>query len=439
MRHFITTIVYLILGAIFSAASPALSAPVAELTLDQALELALRQSPSLGASRAVVAGSQARVTQARAAYLPQVGGSLGYDRRWSEARTTSSNGRDGQYDAYSASVGISQYLYDFGQTSGKMEQSRHNLTASRLELGDTIAALIREVKVRYFEALKAGRLVGVRDESLQVRQKHLEQARALYGQGLRPKIDVTKGEVDLSQARLQLLQARYARQKALTSLERILGGPPRKGPYRLAEAGPAPASPAKVGPLVAKAMEARADLSQLKTQVLAAQAGVDAVQGSFWPRLEAGGSYSFADSEFPLDQSWQAGVSLSWDIFTGFKRSGQEGEARAELHRLQALVRSKLLAVSEEVTQAYLALKEAEETVATAKVSLRQATENLAQAQGRYQAGVSNAVEFSDAQVLYTEAQSALVQATYGYRQAWAALDYAIGGGVPPLQTTAKR
>jgi outer membrane protein len=63
-------------------------------------------------------------------------------------------------------------------------------------------------------------------------------------------------------------------------------------------------------------------------------------------------------------------------------------------------------------------------------VALRQAKENLAMAEGRYNAGVSDAIEFSDAQVLYTESRSALVQSIYTQYKAFAQLAYAVGGDI---------
>jgi outer membrane protein TolC len=82
----------------------------------------------------------------------------------------------------------------------------------------------------------------------------------------------------------------------------------------------------------------------------------------------------------------------------------------------------------EEVTQAYLTVNEAEETIKTAETAFRQAKENLDMAEGRYKTGVSDSIELSDAQVLYTESRSSLVQAMYEHHKALAGLEFAVGG-----------
>ena len=89
---------------------------------------------------------------------------------------------------------------------------------------------------------------------------------------------------------------------------------------------------------------------------------------------------------------------------------------------------NQVLSVIEEVTRAYLAVHEAEEAIYTAETALRQARENLDMAEGRYRAGVSDSIELSDAQVLYTESKSSLVQAVYEHHKALAGLEFAVGG-----------
>ncbi len=210
-----------------------------EVTLEQVLAIARKNNPGIAISQSEVEAAQAQVMQAESGYLPQISGQAGYDRQWSESPGLSAgglpSGTGGQYDYYQAELSLSQYLYDFGKTSGQVTASRKSLAASRHTLATTLADLVRDVKNAYFEVLKKRHLVTVNQESLRVQQQHLEQARAFHQAGLRPKIDVTKGEVELSKTRLQLIQARYDLRNARVDLEKLLGGPPVVGPYRLAE------------------------------------------------------------------------------------------------------------------------------------------------------------------------------------------------------------
>ena len=434
--------VFVFLSGVLSllAGLPAQATGKPVISLDEAVKLALTKNPAITISQSEVEAAQGRVTQARSGYLPQVSVSSGYDRRYSYSPGSTGRLNDSAYDDYAARATASQLIYDFGQTTGKIGQSRKNLDASRESLSDVASALCRDVKVSYLEVLKKQHLVRVNIESLKAKEKHLAQSRALYNQGLRPRIDLTKGQTEVSQAKLSLLQARYSLKNNLTELENLMGGPPVAGEYELAEVGKGSKPPDNLESLRQRALEARQDLAQLKSKIEAARAGLESVTGNYWPSLKASGSYSFSDDNPDMeDRAWQAGLTLNWDIFTGLRHSGQESEARAEIRRLDAFLKQEELTVTRQVNQSFLALREAYEAVDTARIAFAQAKENLNQAEGRYQAGKSDIVELSDAQVLYTTSQSALVQATYSHLQAWAALEYATGEPAPLSELTAER
>lgn len=426
----------LIIGVLCVLAVSASAGTQQEVTLLQVLDVALKNNPGIAASQSDVEAAKALVTQAQAGYLPQVSGQAGYDRNWDEDSRISSStgtggslGRRGQYDYYSAQLSLSQYLYDFGKTSGQYEASRSNLEASQKGLATTFADLVRDVKNAYYELLKKNHLVGVNEESLRVQQQHLDQAKAFHQAGIRPKIDVTKGEVELSKTRLQLIQARYALRTSKVDMEKLLGGPPVAGPYKLADISLRPPMPNDLDSLTTLALERRPEIANLKAQLMAAQANLDSAQGGYWPSLNAQGDYTWADTDFPLDSAWQAGLVLQWDIFTGLRTKGQVDEARAGIMKLKAQIKDQELGVSQEVSQSFLNLHEASESIDTAALGLKQAKENLALAKGRYRTGVGNAIEFSDAEVLFTQAKSTLVQANYSYLQSLAELERAVGGG----------
>jgi outer membrane protein len=423
----------LIAGVLITIMISATAGAQQEVSLEQVLGVAFKNNPGIAASQSDVEAAKAGVTQAEAGYLPQVSGQAGYDRRWAESSGSSSRtgsyGREGQYDYYSTRLSVSQYLYDFGKTSGQVDASRSNLAASEKGLDTTVSDLIRDVKNAYYEVLKKRHLVTVNQDSLRVQKQHLEQAKAFHQAGIRPKIDVTKGEVELSRTRLELIQARYDLRTSKVDLEKLLGGPPVSGPYKLKETPLRPPMPEDLDHLTKLALEKRPELANLKAQLMAAESSLESAKGGYWPSLNARGGYDWADTTFPLESAWQAGVALQWDIFTGLRTKGQVDEARANIMKLKARIRDQELTVSQDVSQNYLDLHQASESIDTAALGLKQAEENLALAKGRYRTGVGNAIEFSDAEVLVTQARSTLVQANYSYLQALAELERAVGGG----------
>lgn len=412
--------------------APAAAGQAQMLNLDQILVLAIERNPGLAQSDQAVKAAEARVTQAFSGYLPQVSAKSAYNRNWYESASfaAAAGGTSNEYDYYQNVFSISQYVYDFGVTTGAVDQSRHNLSASRQQRFTTLAQLIQSVTKAYYDVLLKADLILVNQESLRVQDAHLDQARALFESGLRPKIDVTKGEVDRAKSRLNLITAKYNLRTSRVTLEQQLGGPPVPGPYNLAPEERQPKRPFDPVGLVDKAKKSRPELADATAQIKAADASITAAQGNYFPSVNLGGSYTWQNQEFPLLESWQGGATLNWALFSGLKTQGQVNEARANLLKAKALLRERELQVNKDVAEAYLKVNEALESIETSREGLRQAEENMELAEGRYRSGAGDAIEYSDAELTLTQARSSLVQSIYSYWQSVADLDFAIGQGL---------
>ena len=399
------------------------------ITLDQALGMALRKSPVLDASRREVDAAGARLTQANAAYFPQVSLTAGYGHIWTDSAQNTFAVGNTSSDDYSAGLSVSQYIFDFGKTSGLVEKNRQSLEATGKNLQATEKTLIRDVKQSYFEILKMQQLVTVSQENLELIRRQLAQATALYKSGMRPRIDLTQAQVQLSQAELRLLNDRYSLRQSILAMERVLGGPPADGPYSLAEESPAIRHLPDLDSLINLAGQSRPEIAGIEAQIKSAEAGLVSAKRSAFPSLSAVGYYTNSGVDQPFEEDrWQVGANLSWPIFTGLRRSGQVDESNAEVYRLKAQWNNLKLTVTEEVTRAYLRVEATGEAVKTSEVALQQARENLLIAEGRYKTGVSHSLELTSAQVLYTGSRSSLVQAEYEQYKALADLEFAVGG-----------
>ncbi|MCX5880439.1 MAG: TolC family protein [Deltaproteobacteria bacterium] len=408
---------------------PATSAEENILTLDQIVKTAIRKNPGITISQQEVAASQARVTQSKSAYLPQLTATTGYTRlnQWNPDVFTGKDYR-GQYDDYQVGLTLSQYLYDFGQTDGKVEQSRFSLSASQKGLSATIADTVRDIKKSYFEVLKRQNLVKVNQESVRIQEEHLNQAKAFYQAGIRPKIDVTKGETEYSNSRLNLIRADFAYHSSILDMGSLLGGPPVEGKYSLADVPTSPSEePMSVESLVQEASSRRPEIARIKDQIKAAQALLKSSQAGNWPSITANAAAGWENNEYPLEDYWQMGVNISWPLFTGFNIQGKIAESRAQIDKLEAGRRQLELQVLNDVSVAYLGLNTTIEAIKTTELGLVQAQENMDLADGRYKNGVGNAIEYSDAELALTQAKSNLVQASYQYHQQMAELDRAVG------------
>src|SRR5512141_1896141 len=99
-----------ILLLLVAAPFPALAENITEgesLTLNKAVELALKNQPSIRAGAASVRASEARIGQARSNYFPQLTASGSYTRS-STASNNSGFSSNGAIDHYSSTVALNQ-------------------------------------------------------------------------------------------------------------------------------------------------------------------------------------------------------------------------------------------------------------------------------------------------------------------------------------------
>ncbi|MBI4629324.1 MAG: TolC family protein, partial [Candidatus Rokubacteria bacterium] len=177
--------------------------------------------------------------------------------------------------------------------------------------------------------------------------------------------------------------------------------------------------------LLAEALRQRPEYKQEKLKVDAAQAFVRQTFRNFFPDITAGGFYGAQRAD--MNEVWELNLGLTWSIFDGGNRIARYREARAAYDAAQARVKAKELDISREVEQTQLSLAETEERIQAAQAAVASAQENFRLAQGRFDAGVGTILELTDAQLALTQAQNTEAQALADYRIAIARLERALG------------
>ncbi len=404
------------------------------LTLERAVAIASERHPNISAARSSVDAAQSRVGQAKAGYYPQIDMTAGYSRikpatsSGSQAQGTDTTfGSSGSsFDQYSGSIALKQNLFDFGKTKTQVAIEGYNLDATRDDLSGITDVVVFNVKQSYFSVLKAKRTRDVAEETVSQFVRHLDQAKGFFEVGTKPKFDVTKAEVDLSTAKLNLIRAENARRVALVSLNNALGIP--DAPEYLIEDNLSFQKYAiSYDEALEKAYKSRPDMTALHARKLAAEKAVVLAEKGYFPFLTGSAAYTRSGESFPLNNGWSVGATLSFPIFSGFLTKNLVEEARANLNAIRANEESLRQNILLEVKQAYLGLAEAEERIANAELTVRQATENLEIANGRYAAGVGNPIEVTDAEVSLSNAKTEHIGALYDYRISRASIEKAIG------------
>jgi len=182
---------------------------------------------------------------------------------------------------------------------------------------------------------------------------------------------------------------------------------------------------------VEKAMRIRPEMISQRAQEQAAEMNIKAAEGNLLPTVTSSANYSYNGTTSPLVYNWNVGAQVNIPIFSGFLTKQQVAQARATL--LQTVANGDVLKLNIllQVSQAVLNLEAAKERLRLTAVTVTQAKENMALVDGRYRAGLSNAVEVTDAQLTLLNAQVNDVVAISGYEAAKAQLDNAMGISIP--------
>ena len=430
MKKIILLLIFVGLFLPFRAAAEAPIKKGETLELERCIEIALKKHPGIQAAAYTLKAGESRVGLAKSGYYPQVSGSASYSRT-DQTTTTTTAGRfptsgGSVYDSYGSSVVLSQNLFDFGKTSTQVKIQNLNLDASRSDFDTTNAQVVFGVKQAYYGRLLTKRNRDVAREVVGQYEQHLGQAKGFFEVGLKPKFDVTKAEVDLSNAKLNLLKAENALRLAQVTLNNAMGLPEAPD-YEIQDSLAFQRVELDLDQSMKKAYDRRPDLQSILAKKKSLDENITLQMKGYTPYVTGNAGYGWGGESFPLNQGWSIGATLNIPLFSGFSTKYQVDEARANLDVLKANEETLRQGIFLEVKQAWLNLQEAADRIVTAEVIVRQAAENLELANGRYAAGVGSPIEVTDALVAESNAKTSFGAALYDYKMAQATMEKATG------------
>jgi outer membrane protein len=410
------------------------------LNLQQAIDIALKEHPSLKQSQENVNAARYGVGVAKGALFPQLnfasnyfyGNAFARSARGSAVLSLPSavnaplaNSQEGK-NFYIYQFSLNQLLYDFGKTTGTVDESRATLGQTKQDYAGNRQQVALDARTGYFGYLAAQRAAKVTEETVRQNQELVKQAQGFYEVGLKAKIDVTKAEANLYSAEADLIRAKNAVELSKVTLMNALGLKtwPYAGVEDVLEVSPIPSS---VEELKSKALERRPEIVKNRYQQDFSKAAVRVAEAGHYPALTSTAAYGWQGLDYPLPGNWWMGAAVTVPLFEGLTIVNSVNQSKAQLRATLANAELLQQNISKEVDQAYLDVKAAWELIRATKKAQEAARENFRLAQGRYQVGVGSIIEVTDAQVQFFQADLRFVQALYDYRTAEARLDKAIG------------
>ncbi len=333
----------------------------------------------------------------------------------------------GPFSYSTASASLSQTLFSY-ESIQRFRAARTSEQAAQLSYKDTLDVITLTVGNAYLQVIEAS-------SRIEAKEAQVQNARALYDQavdefqaGTRPRIDVTRTEVQLHTEEYNLSVARNDFAVTKLRLGRAIGLPLGQA-FEIADQLPyGDIQPPTVEDALKMAYNSRSDFRSALDSAKSAEQGLSAAKGERYPVVAVNGDYG--DQGPTLSQShgvfgFQAGINVP--VYTGGRIKGDITQAEATLHQRKAEAENIRGQIDYDVRTAFLNLNSAREQVQVAHQNVSLANENVARSKDRFAAGVTDSVEVVQSEQSLASANDQYITSLYSHNLAKLALARALG------------
>jgi len=414
------------------------------LSLKKAIEIAVAPegNAQIQLSGEALQQAKSRSGQAKAALLPDVSSSLTYRNQTMNLRA---NGLQfdiptipgysfafpalvGPFGVTDARISASQSIFDFSSIR-RFQAARTGVSAAEADVANTEEQVAARVARAYLLAIRADADVEAAKANIALSQAVLQQADNQKKAGTGTGIEITRAKVQLANDRQRLLVAENAKRSANLQLLRAMNLQMDISLELTDKLGYIPVDKITLEQAKAQALTSRADLKAQMQREQSARLSASATKMERLPSLGFFGDYgsigsSIFDSSLPTRTY---GLTLRVPIFDGGRKDARRTETASQYRAETVRTKDLKNQIELDVRLALDALNSAEDQVGVAREGLSLSDNELAQARRRYEAGMANSLEVTDAQTRLERARDNQVQALYNYNVARIDLEQAMG------------
>jgi outer membrane protein len=416
--------------------TPRVKLPKAPLTLERALAIALTNNPDVVSDGWEIDAAQARKRQASSEHWPSLGLFATYRHHWHEERLVPARGQNipasFSSDITAGDVVLTVPLLSGGRVVSAVAAADLMTRAADKKLARTRDELSFNVKSTFYAILGQEKLIEAIQHSQKALSEHRKKTLQLIEARKAARVDLLNIEVRLSELNHRLVKQQGMVEILKRLLLTLLGieTAPAGGLALDGSLAPRRSMPDSAK-LLAAAIKARADLSQLDLEIEAQARRVDMVRAEYWPVVSAKGTYgSRLSVQGEYDDLGFVGLELAMPIFNGFRTPARVEEEQARLMILQQQKRKLFLSVRQEVDSAAIQVKTALAEVEATEKSIAMAEESLRITRDKAALGHGTSTDVLDAQAALLQAETTYFAALADLHTAFVLLDLAAGGEV---------
>ncbi|HWO89956.1 MAG TPA: TolC family protein [Gemmatimonadales bacterium] len=397
------------------------------LTLVRAVERALAQYPAVGAARALVDRAAAERGEAGSQRLPRliVEGSL---TRFEEPMlvyplhgfpTVPAPGSivpTFDRTLVQGSAFLSWTVYDFGQRSSRLRAATELGRGSEAALTATEQAVAARTAGAYLRVLTVGEVLAAQSQRLAALTAEARRVRQLLAEGKAARIEVLRVDAEAARARSDSIatasQLEVAERElaTLTGMERV----------RAAALDPVPIRDTAVpepdrAELLERAAAFSPELAEARIRLSSARAAEAAARAARLPELRlTAGIVDRGRASGNFQAEWQAGLGVSYALWTGGGRASQIRRAAAETRAAAEQVRLAEQSLEQSLDRALAALREARARVVALRAAAEQSEEVARIERTALEIGTATQNEYLEAEANLLRTRAQLIEARNG-------------------------
>ncbi len=322
-------------------------------------------------------------------------------------------------------------IFDGFANINRYQAGRLNEQASNSDLDWTRFQTERSIILAFYQALSWKELREVAEQNLKTLQEHLDDVQLLKKTGVGTNYDVLRVEVQMSEARTELLNAQDEEELSLKRFFETLGKAPESA---TSIAGQLPVVSVAPSDLEKLDSRNRADLVAQGYRVDASAEASSAAAKHWFPKLALFGNFqhynnrgdSLWDSKEFRD-AYTLGLQLSWNLFDGLAANARAHQAAEKRIQNENSLEISRLRASNELENGRRKFRYYSEVFKARSSDVNKATESVRLARVGRKAGVRTTNDLLDAELELFRARAGVVRSQVGMIESLISLERASG------------
>ena len=402
-----------------------------KMDLPTLIQIAICNNPSLNRDYMSVKAREAELGIVKGEYLP----SLSLNASANKSITKNQNeDKNHINNPYSANLGLSWLLYDFGKRGATTDQMKAYLDSDSFNYNAALHDLLLNVNQAYFDLLANQEVLKSAQESVKSYKKSYEETSRRYQLGMVSLSDKLLAQTTFQKSELAVLQAQNAIEKSSATLAALLNLPagthfdlmlpPKDRDITVLE------TDMTVEQMIEAALAQRPEMKSALSSQEAARFGIDIAKAGHYPSLSATGTANYNDywsGHNPYQTSGNFGLSVSVPLFNGFKTAYNVNRAMYQYEQAVSGAQDTKESIEKEVYTAYQDYMTAVSSHRVNGEVLKSAKESERVAFVSYKAGKESILNLLTAQAQLAEARQGVAVSFYNVLTAKAKLYRSIG------------